>query len=361
MKHIFLFFFLCLFLTPLVRGETEELYQNIKRKIVEDDVRERKLKSSLYIINERMREMSSKMSAITDQILSTQLQAEVLARRMAALEEKEQLNQKELSKRLRLIYQLSHQFPLKVLFSSKNPHELSRNLLFLKKLSHRDLELIKSLKENVVSLQISKTKLKKKVRRLLSLKVKLKAQEKNLESDQKYKIHLISRVKRERAMKVSEVASLRGRLDKEQIYLSTSFFERKGQITHPVRGWLSDTYGVIQDPVYKYLLTHKGYFYRVSIGSLVHSVHSGRVAYTGVIEGYGKTVIVDHGDHYYTVYAGHQSVQVSEGQEVKEGTLLGQVGFSKRHGKAGIYFEIRHFSDSVDPTQWLVGDKHYKG
>ena len=338
--------------------DEEILYKKVKREIVEDDVKERELKASLYIINERMKEMSSKISKVTDRFLRAQLRAKEVAKKTASLEEKVQLGQKDLSHKLRMMYKLKSQFFVKVLFSSANTYDLGKNLLFLKKLSHRDFELIEKLKKDMESLQGSRHRLRGQVRKLIGLKNTLRSQEKVLEEEQKNKMSLIAKVKKDRNMKVSQIKGLRGLLDKEKSALSISFFERKGRLTHPVKGWISNAYGVVQDPVYGYLLTHKGHFYEAPKGSLVYGVHPGIVAYSGMIDGYGRTVIVDHGDHYYTVYAGHEFVHVLEGEQVAEGTVLGSVGLSQRHQKIGAYFEIRHFSDAIDPAQWLVGNRN---
>lgn len=350
---------LCFFSVSWALEDTEILYKRVKKKIVEDDLKERKLRSFLYIINEQMKKMSSEISEVTDRAFSTQSRAKDLAQRIARFEEKVQLGQRELSKRLRLMYKLNSQLLVRILFSSTNAHELSKNLLFLKKLSHRDSEFLESLKFNIESLQTSKDQLRGKVKKLIALKNALKTQERELENKQKYKMSLISKVKRKRTINVSKMKDLRVLLNKEKTksdLLTSSFFERKGKLIHPVKGRLSDSYGVIRDSRYKYLLTHKGHFYQASKGSLVYGVHPGKVAYSGIINGYGRTIIVDHDDHYYTVYAGHDSVNILEGQEVEEGTILGSVGFSKRHQKTGTYFEIRHFSDAVNPAQWLTRD-----
>ena len=344
-----------LLLASFALGGMEGLYKDVKREIVKDDLKERELKASLYIINERMKKMRSKVSTVTDGVFSTQLRAQNLAQKIVRLEEKVQLAQRELSRKIQLMYKLKGQLVVNILFSSRDIYELNRNMLFLNKLGHRDSELIEGLKIDLQSLQKSRGRLRQKVKQLIVLKNTLKAQKQELESGQRYKIRLISEVKKERKVKFSKMKNLRTLLNAEKgRRLSTSFFERKGKLIHPVKGRVSNPYGVIQDSSYKYLLTHKGYFYQTPKGSFVRGIHPGKVAYSGIIDGYGKTVIVDHGDHYYTVYASQESVSVSEGQEVEVGTVLGQVGFSKRHRKIGTYFEIRHFADAVDPAQWLI-------
>src|SRR5690606_33537516 len=91
----------------------------------------------------------------------------------------------------------------------------------------------------------------------------------------------------------------------------------------------------------------KGLLYRVPSKTVIKSVHEGRVAFTGPVDGHRLLVVLDHGDHYYTVYGMSDKVLVKKGDKVKGGESLAE---TSEHA----YFEIRHFSDAIDPRPWLV-------
>ena len=86
---------------------------------------------------------------------------------------------------------------------------------------------------------------------------------------------------------------------------------------------------------------------RVSRGSAVQSVFGGRVAFADQYADFGNTVIVDHGNNYFTVNAGLASMRVKLGEEIISGATLGTVG------DTGLYFEIRRSGDTVDPAPWF--------
>ncbi len=86
---------------------------------------------------------------------------------------------------------------------------------------------------------------------------------------------------------------------------------------------------------------------RVSAGSPVQAVFGGRVAFADKYADFGRTVIVDHGNNFFTVSAGLGSVRVRLGEDVTAGSTLGTVG------DTGLYFEIRRSGDTVDPTPWF--------
>jgi murein DD-endopeptidase MepM/ murein hydrolase activator NlpD len=86
---------------------------------------------------------------------------------------------------------------------------------------------------------------------------------------------------------------------------------------------------------------------RVSRGSAVQSVFGGRVAFADQYADFGNTVILDHGNNYFTVNAGLATVRVKLGDEVTAGETLGTVG------DTGLYFELRRSGDTIDPAPWF--------
>jgi septal ring factor EnvC (AmiA/AmiB activator) len=86
-------------------------------------------------------------------------------------------------------------------------------------------------------------------------------------------------------------------------------------------------------------------------GSPVRAVCGGRVAFADAYADYGKTVILDHGDKYYTVSANLERIDVRVGEEISAGARVGSVGQSPMGSK--LYFEIRAGNQVVDPAEWF--------
>ena len=90
---------------------------------------------------------------------------------------------------------------------------------------------------------------------------------------------------------------------------------------------------------------------RAPFGSVVRSVYAGRVAFADRYGPYGKIVIVDHGDHYFSVSGNLGSVDVRVGDEISPGERLGTVGDDGQG--AMLYFEIRHGTETLPPGPWI--------
>lgn len=90
---------------------------------------------------------------------------------------------------------------------------------------------------------------------------------------------------------------------------------------------------------------------RTAAGAAVRAVFAGRVAFSDRYGAYGRLVIVDHGDHYYSVSGNLAGVDVKVGDEVTAGERLGTVG---DEGKGPLlYFEVRHGTDTIAAEPWL--------
>jgi murein DD-endopeptidase MepM/ murein hydrolase activator NlpD len=87
------------------------------------------------------------------------------------------------------------------------------------------------------------------------------------------------------------------------------------------------------------------------VGTSVRAVFGGRVAFADRYGPYGRIVILDHGDHYYTVSGDLDEIDVKIGQDVSAGERVGTVGDDGQG--AMLYFEVRHASQTIAPGAWL--------
>lgn len=90
------------------------------------------------------------------------------------------------------------------------------------------------------------------------------------------------------------------------------------------------------------------------VGTPVRAVFAGRVAFADKYGPYGRLVILDHGDHYYTVSGNLAAIDVRVGDQVGAGDRLGTVGTDDSGGKSSLmYFEVRRGTETITPGPWL--------
>lgn len=88
------------------------------------------------------------------------------------------------------------------------------------------------------------------------------------------------------------------------------------------------------------------------MGTAVRSVAAGRVAFADRYDDYGLTVLLDHGDHYYTLYASLGTVDVTVGETIASGARIGTVGSEGGRAPA-LVFEVRKNEHPLDAAVWL--------
>jgi septal ring factor EnvC (AmiA/AmiB activator) len=91
-----------------------------------------------------------------------------------------------------------------------------------------------------------------------------------------------------------------------------------------------------------------------SVGTPVKAVESGTVRLVGQFGTYGLTIVVEHGNGYYSVYSHLESAGVKLGNTVSKGVVIGRVGGENSDYGAHLHFEIRGENQiALDPTTWL--------
>jgi murein hydrolase activator len=96
-----------------------------------------------------------------------------------------------------------------------------------------------------------------------------------------------------------------------------------------------------------------GILIQADTGSEVRSIAHGRIAYADWLRGFGLLIIVDHGDGYMSLYAHNEALLRDEGDWVQAGTALARAGSSGGAEQSGLYFELRHNSQPLNPKLWL--------
>ncbi len=121
----------------------------------------------------------------------------------------------------------------------------------------------------------------------------------------------------------------------------------------PVTGRLMGGFGVRTDPFSGEGAYHTGVDISAPSGTPVQATADGRVEFSGFYHGYGRVVIIDHGNNYQTYYAHLSRADVLEGQEIRRGETLGAVGSTGRATGPHLHYEVRIGDAPVNPYRFL--------
>jgi murein DD-endopeptidase MepM/ murein hydrolase activator NlpD len=122
----------------------------------------------------------------------------------------------------------------------------------------------------------------------------------------------------------------------------------------PVDGVLMSSYGERTDPFSGEGAYHTGIDISAPFGTPAHVAADGVVVFADRSGGYGRLVIVDHGNGFETYYAHLSRFEVVPGQEIRQGELVGAVGASGRVTAPHLHYEVRLRKAPVNPYRYLT-------
>ena len=128
---------------------------------------------------------------------------------------------------------------------------------------------------------------------------------------------------------------------------ANSFSRMQGRLKKPVNGTLAGLFGQDRGDGEVW----KGVFYN-TVPAPVSSIASGTVTFAGEIEGYGKVVVLDHGDGYVSIYSGLNEIDIAQNYAVNAGSKIGTSG-TLPSGETGLYLEVRYNGQVMNPLSWI--------
>jgi murein hydrolase activator len=150
-----------------------------------------------------------------------------------------------------------------------------------------------------------------------------------------------------------KIASFDAAAEPPQKVDAKSFADLKGLLNLPVKGKVVSFFGPYTDARYHVANFRSGIDIRTDRGEPIRAVHGGKVIFSEWFKGYGNMMIIDHGDHYYTVYANIDEFFKKTGASVEPDEVIATAGDSGSLAGPKLYFEIRHCGKPLNPVGWL--------
>jgi murein DD-endopeptidase MepM/ murein hydrolase activator NlpD len=121
----------------------------------------------------------------------------------------------------------------------------------------------------------------------------------------------------------------------------------------PVMGRITSSFGERNDPFNGEGAFHRGVDISSDIGTRIIAPADGIIRFADFMNGYGRAVIIDHGNGISTLYGHLSGFAVTAGQLVHRGDAVGYVGQSGRSTGPHLHYEVRIFNTPVNPSKYL--------
>jgi murein DD-endopeptidase MepM/ murein hydrolase activator NlpD len=122
----------------------------------------------------------------------------------------------------------------------------------------------------------------------------------------------------------------------------------------PIDGRLMGSFGNRSDPFSGEGEFHKGVDISAPTGTVVKAAADGMVTYADYFGGYGRLVVITHGNGMQTYYAHLSKFDVIAGQEIRQSEILGRVGSTGRVTAPHLHYEVRIGGAPVNPYRYLT-------
>lgn len=339
-----------------------------QRQVVQTKKKEKSILNDLSQINQNITLLEQQIRLLTLKEQQTQLRIEETVEKIAKTEQKIQQTKGVLGDRIVAIYKYGDVANFNLLFSAANTHEAMTNSYLLSKIARQDRRIIGELAESARQLEAAKAELEQQKRALQQQRADLETRKKSLKSAEKKRESMLDTLAERkdahaRAMRELQQAEkeLQGKIKqllakKRQLAASRNtrvLTYSGGKLSWPVKGNVTSTFGMRVHPTFKTKTMHTGIDIDASRGDPVRAAESGEVLYAGWLRGYGQIVIIDHGSDLTTVYAHLSRIGVQEGQSVKAGQQIGNVGQTGVATGSHLHFEVRVNGEARDPMRYL--------
>jgi SH3 domain protein len=339
------------------RTEVAEINRKEKAVIEEFNTAEQALDKA----RDRVRAARSAIAAIEEKMRETRQRSE-------ALEKEIQDSESYAAKRLVSIYKLNWIGKIHLLATADSFFDFINRKSAMEHILNQDEQLLEKMHNDQAALESLLTEQKARRAEKRALEASLNELIRNLSTAQQQRQAVLKRIRSEKKLGLAALESLKQaalRLDKTLDTLPPApvqpapeasvkpFKAHKGLLSWPVKGKIITFFGPYRDEKFKVMNFRSGIDIQADRGEPIRSISAGLTIYASWFKGFGNMMIIDHGDHYYSVYAHLEEVFKVKGDRVEEGEVIATVGDSGSLMGPALHFEVRHHGKPVDPLKWI--------
>jgi len=247
-----------------------------------------------------------------------------------------------------------------VLLQSENINEFLERRSQLRRVYTSDRQFLDHLKAITQDIEQRRSEVERQKNEIALITQQLQVQKAEFEAQADSQKELVARLNSDRqALEAAEDRLQRdsdniAALIRERINTSRGIIiQGTGIFSMPSGGRLTSSFGYRVHPILGYRRFHAGIDFGAPHGSAIRAADSGTVIFAGWYGGYGRSVIIDHGNGLTTLYAHASQVYVSEGQSVERGQAIAAIGSTGLSTGPHLHFEVRRNGTPVNPLEYL--------
>ena len=302
------------------------------------------------------------ISQSNQRLQKSQQSLEKLEEREAILKNKHNDLSRSLFQHIKNTYKLQKSSPLKKLLEGESIDRFDQMMRFNSYITQATLELLNDYENSISDLEMNEKKvldLGENIQKTIKEKNQLL---KSLQKQAKERLSLIGKIeeaKKDKELRYQQLRLERKTLEKlvQEILPEQPDDEESDlpdfetPLIAPLIGKISKRFGEKKEDD---ILASQGVEISAPAGTPVQAIHTGEVVFSDWLRGFGLLLIVDHGNNYMSLYGNAEALLKTKGDQVESGELIAEAGNSGARKESGIYFEIRHRGQPIDPEPWFA-------
>ncbi|MBE8965509.1 peptidoglycan DD-metalloendopeptidase family protein [Nostocales cyanobacterium LEGE 12452] len=254
-----------------------------------------------------------------------------------------------------------------VLLESENINDFFSRRHQLKLVFQADQQILAKLNTQANSIDKQKTEVEQQKNEIGLIREQLLAQKADYQTQAQSQSELIQRLNSDRLALEAAQNQLERESKNLEVLIQQKVAEAQGKtnsrtsiiirgtgvMAYPSDASTSSPFGWRVHPILGYRRFHAGLDFAASYGSKIRAADSGTVIFAGWYGGYGRALIINHGNGMTTLYGHSSELYVSEGQAVERGQAIAAVGSTGFSTGPHLHFEVRRNGTPVDPANYL--------
>ena len=342
--------------------EVERELQEIEVWLSENSRLKQDWLKELRLADLEVQAVKKTISQSNQRLQKSQQSLEKLEEREAILKNKHNDLSRSLFQHIKNTYKLQKSSPLKKLLEGESIDRFDQMMRFNSYITQATLELLNDYEDSLNDLKMNEKKaldLGENIQKT----IKEKNQSlKSLQKQAKERLSLIGKIeeaKKDKELRYQQLRLERKTLEKlVQEILPKQPDDEKSDLPDfetpliaPLIGKISKRFGEKKEDD---ILASQGVEISAPAGTPVQAIHTGEVVFSDWLRGFGLLLIVDHGNNYMSLYGNAEALLKTKGDQVESGELIAEAGNSGARKESGIYFEIRHRGQPIDPEPWFA-------
>ena len=342
--------------------EVERELQEIEVWLSENSRLKQDWLKELRLADLEVQAVKKTISQSNQRLQKSQQSLEKLEEREAILKNKHNDLSRSLFQHIKNTYKLQKSSPLKKLLEGESIDRFDQMMRFNSYITQATLELLNDYEDSLNDLKMNEKKaldLGENIQKT----IKEKNQSlKSLQKQAKERLSLIGKIeeaKKDKELRYQQLRLERKTLEKlvQEILPEQPDNEESDlpdfetPLIAPLIGKISKRFGEKKEDD---ILASQGVEISAPAGTPVQAIHTGEVVFSDWLRGFGLLLIVDHGNNYMSLYGNAEALLKTKGDQVESGELIAEAGNSGARKESGIYFEIRHRGQPIDPEPWLA-------